>query len=338
MCFIVRDLKGGFMRCFIIHSKNVFYNFAVEEYFVNNFKEPIFLLWKNSPNIMVGRNQNTFSEINQKFCEDNKIDIVRRLSGGGAVYSSEENFQYTLVIDKLEKDKFGFRDLAEPLIGFLKNLGIDAEFTGRNDILIGGKKISGNAQYHFKNILLHHGTILFDVDIDTLTKALTPDITKLTSKGIKSVKSRVTTIKERLDNYDVDKFIDEFMKYNLSLFDENYYKELTENEEIEVLKLKKERWDKKEWNFGKNPKYSSKKKKKFDSGLVEINYEIKLGNISKIKIYGDFFSTVNVIELEEELINEKFEKENLKNILADMNVSNYINGVTNEEFIELIFK
>lgn len=325
------------MRCFINTNTDVFYNFAVEEYFVNNYEESVFIIWKNTPNVMIGRNQNTINEINMDFCEKNNIKIVRRLSGGGAVFSSPENFQYTLIVDKNEIDGHGFKDMAEPLINFLEELGIDAEFTGRNDILIDGKKISGNAQYNYKNILLHHGTILFDVNVDMLTKALTPDPTKLTAKGIKSVKSRITTIKEKLKDYDVDRFMSEFMEYQLNN-KLNYLKELTEEEKDKALKIKKERWDLWDWNFGKNPKFSNLVKRKFDSGLVEINYEVKLAKIEKIKIYGDFFSTLDIVELENLFLNQKFEKENIAEKLKNINISKYINGVNNDEFINLMFE
>jgi lipoate-protein ligase A len=325
------------MRCFINHENDVFYNFAVEEYFVEHYTEPIFILWKNNPNVMVGRNQNTYAEINEEFCKENNIDVVRRLSGGGAVYSSPENFQYTLILDKDEHAQVSFESLAKPLIAFLKTLGIDAEFTGRNDILIDGKKVSGNAQYHNKNILLHHGTILFDVDIDQLTKSLTPDLTKLTAKGIKSIRSRITTIKERLDEeMTVDEFIKAFMNYQLNSSDENYTKALSLHEKKEILKIKENRWDQWSWNYGKNPKFSNTKKKKFDSGLVEINYEVEKGVLSHIKIYGDFFSDLPIEALEEKMIGVDFDKAAIQKKLKDLSVNNYINGITSKDFVQLL--
>lgn len=325
------------MRCFINHENNVFYNFAVEEYFVEHYNEPIFILWKNNPNVMVGRNQNTYAEINEKFCKENNIDVVRRLSGGGAVYSSPENFQYTLILDKDKHDQVSFESLAKPLIAFLETLGINAEFTGRNDILIDGKKVSGNAQYHNKNILLHHGTILFDVDIDQLTKSLTPDLTKLTAKGIKSIKSRITTIKERLaKEMTVDEFIEAFMNYQLKSSDENYAQALSQQEKEEILKIKENRWDQWSWNYGKNPKFSKTKKKKFDSGLVEINYEVEKGLLSDIKIYGDFFSDLPIDSLEEKMIGVEFDETVIKNNLKNIAINDYINGVTSKEFIQLL--
>jgi len=327
------------MRCFINHENDVFYNFAVEEYFVEHYTEPVFILWKNNPNVMVGRNQNTYAEINEEFCKENNIDVVRRLSGGGAVYSSPENFQYTLILDKDEHDQVSFKSLAKPLIAFLETLGIHAEFTGRNDILIDGKKVSGNAQYHNKNILLHHGTILFDVDVDQLTKSLTPDLTKLTAKGIKSIKSRITTIKERLvDEMTVDEFIEAFMEYQLNSTDDNYTKALSLDEKKEILKIKENRWDQWSWNYGKNPKFSKRKKKKFDSGLVEINYEVENGVISKMKIYGDFFGDRPVDLLVEEIIGVEFNKDDLENRIELLEISDYINGICSDEFIALILE
>jgi len=327
------------MRCFINFEKDVFYNFAVEEYFVENYKEPVFILWKNNPNVMVGRNQNTYAEINEEFCKENNIDVVRRLSGGGAVYSSPENFQYTLILDKNQHDQVSFESLAKPLIAFLKTLGINAEFTGRNDILIDGKKVSGNAQYHNKNILLHHGTILFDVDIDQLTKSLTPDITKLTAKGIKSIKSRITTIKERLvEEMTVDEFIEKFMYFQLKSSNDHYTKAVTSDEKKEILKVKENRWDQWAWNYGKNPKFSNKKKKKFDSGLVEINYEVENGVISKMKIYGDFFGNLPIDLLVEKIIGVGFNKNDIEKRIESLEMSDYINGIGSDELIDLILK
>lgn len=327
------------MRCFINHENDVFYNFAVEEYFVESYKEPVFILWKNKPNVMVGRNQNTYAEINEEFCEANNIAVVRRLSGGGAVYSSPENFQYTLILDKNEHAQVSFKSLAKPLIAFLKTLGIHAEFTGRNDILIDGKKVSGNAQYHNKNILLHHGTILFDVDIDQLTKSLTPDLTKLTAKGIKSIKSRITTIKERLvDEMTVDEFIEKFMKFQLEDSKDNYIKPLTRGEKEEILKIKENRWDQWAWNYGKNPKFSNTKKKKFDSGLVEVNYEVENGVLSNIKIYGDFFSDLPIESLEEILIGVSFDEKSIQDKMTKVKMHDYINGITSQDFIQLLTK
>lgn len=325
------------MRCLINNNTDVFYDFAVEEYFINNFEEPVFILWKNKPTVMVGRNQNTYKEVNEKFCKENDIKIVRRLSGGGAIYTSLENLQYTLIVNKNDNKDNSFKSLARPLINFLETLGINARFTGRNDILIEDKKISGNAQYHYKDLLLHHGSILFDVNIDFLTKSLTPDLTKLTSKGIESVKSRVTTIKERLEEgYDVDRFIKEFMNFYLEKNENANYKELTHDEKTKILEYKKERWDSWEWNFGKNPKFSNTKKKKFPSGLVEVNYEVNGGKIKKIKIYGDFFSEKDINELEEKLININLSNEELSDNLKSVNVNEYINGVSNKELIDLI--
>lgn len=325
------------MRCFINHVEDVFFNFAVEEYFVENYNEPVFILWKNKPNVMVGRNQNTYAEINEEFCKENNIAVVRRLSGGGAVYSSPENFQYTLILDKNKNSNVSFESLAKPLIAFLKTLGIDAEFTGRNDILIDGKKVSGNAQYHNKNILLHHGTILFDVDIDQLTKCLTPDLTKLTAKGIKSIRSRISTIKESLSEaMTVDEFIEKFMTFQLENSDDNYRKALTEQEKKAVLKFKEKRWDQWTWNYGKNPKFSNVKKKKFDSGLVEINYEVNNGLISDFKIYGDFFGEMPIEILEDALIGTSFDRPSLEKKTNTIGISKFIKGIDHNDFIQFV--
>lgn len=332
-------IGGEIMRCIINRNEDVFFNFAVEEYFIENYQEPIFILWKNQPNVMVGRNQNTYAEVNEEFCKQNRIKVVRRLSGGGAVYSSPENFQYTLILNKNNHKDISFESLAKPLIAFLKKYDIDAEFTGRNDILIDGKKISGNAQYHHKDILLHHGTILFDVNIDHLTKSLTPDLEKITAKGIKSIRSRITTIKEHLSKpMTVGLFIEKFMNFQLESSEENYYKDLTLDEIDGIEEIMENRWIQWEWNYGKNPKFEQVKKQKFPFGLVEVAFTVKKGRIDGLKIYGDFFGEESIQLLEEAFIGIQFDEASVDDVLKEIKVSRFINGMTSKDFKGLFLK
>ena len=181
------------------------YNTALELYAFNELakKDDVFMLWINEPCIVVGKNQNTREEVNQKFCDDNGIKIVRRVSGGGAVYHDLNNLNYTIISNGRSGEEFDFKSFSQPVIDALASLGVKAEFTGRNDLEIDGRKFCGNAQYVRSGRIMHHGCLMFDVDTTVLTDALKVSKDKIESKGIKSVRSRVTNIKEHLPNQDM---------------------------------------------------------------------------------------------------------------------------------------
>ncbi len=184
------------MKLIINPFRDCYHNIASEEFLCDNFNDEIFLLYINKPSIIIGRNQNAYSEINNKFVSDNNIDLVRRLSGGGAVYHDENNLNFSFIMNKSNKSPHElFKEFTKPIINALNKLGLDAKFTGRNDLTIDDKKFSGNAQFHKKNRTAVHGTILFNSDLSILSKALEASEIKYVDKGIKSVRSRVTNIK-----------------------------------------------------------------------------------------------------------------------------------------------
>ncbi|MDD4343748.1 MAG: lipoate--protein ligase family protein, partial [Eubacteriales bacterium] len=182
-------------------SDNPFFNHAIEEYIIKNIEEDAFILWRNRPSILIGRNQNTLTEIDYEYVRQEKIDVVRRLSGGGTVFNDLGNINFTFITKKAQDGSSlsnGFEKFAFPVIKALQSLGVNAVFTGRNDITIDEKKFSGNAQYHYKDKTLHHGTLLFSGNLERLAKALKSKPLKLQDKGVKSVRSRVTNISEHL--------------------------------------------------------------------------------------------------------------------------------------------
>ncbi len=179
-------------------NTNPYFNLAAEEYMLKEFNEDCFMLWRNEPSIIVGKNQNTLSEINLDYVEMNNIPVVRRLSGGGTVFHDLGNLNFTFIKNGSEENFNNFQKFTLPILKVIKSLNINAEFSGRNDLTIDGKKFSGNAQYNFKNRILHHGTLLFASDITDLSKALQSKPLKFEGKGIKSVLSRVTNISSHL--------------------------------------------------------------------------------------------------------------------------------------------
>ncbi|NLO71508.1 MAG: lipoate--protein ligase family protein, partial [Porphyromonadaceae bacterium] len=191
------------------------YNIALEEYCFKKLvdQDKVFILWINEPAIIVGKHQNTAEEINAEFVKKNGIHVIRRISGGGAVYHDLNNLNYTIISNEEKGADFDFKTFSEPVISTLAELGVKAEFTGRNDIVIDGKKISGNAQAYIKGRVMHHGCLLFDTDLSVLSKALEVSKDKIESRGVKSVRSVVDNILPHLkDKISVDEFADKILE------------------------------------------------------------------------------------------------------------------------------
>ena len=322
-----------------IYNKSLdpYYNMAAEEYLVKNSNDEIFMLWQNDNTIVVGKNQNTLSEINYDYVRDNNINVVRRMSGGGAVFHDLGNINFTFILNS-EDDFSNYQKFTKPIIEFLKTLGITATLSGRNDILIDEKKISGNAQYMYKGRIMHHGTLLFSSQSDKLAASLKVSEEKIKSKGIKSVKSRVTNISEHLkEKMSAQDFIERLSAFMLQNGDIKADYDLEQNHnEIEVLKNEKyATWD---WNFGYSPKYSFTKKERFPSGEIEICMSVASnGIIEDVKIFGDFFSKNEISDLENLICGHHHEVNELKTVIKTISVSDYISGITDTDLINILF-
>ena len=196
------------MKLLILKSKDPYLNLAIEEYLFRNTTDDIFMLWQNEPTVVIGKNQNVYAEINREYTKEHNIKIARRITGGGAVYHDLGNVNYTFISSR-NKEGIDFKYFTAPIIDALKAIGVNAELSGRNDITVNCKKISGNAQYSTDTRTLHHGTLLFDSDLSVLSSALNVDEEKIRSKAISSTRSRVINIKDLiLENYKTDEFID----------------------------------------------------------------------------------------------------------------------------------
>ncbi len=231
------------MQFLVNKSTNPFFNLALEEYLLKNvdIREDYFILWQNEPTIVIGKHQNTLKEINMNFVKDNNINVVRRNSGGGAVYHDLGNINFTFITKYDEKHLLDFKTFTNPVVYSLGKLNVKAELAGRNDILIDGRKISGNSQHIYKDRFLHHGTLLFNSELENLVKALNVDNDKILSKGIESIKSRVTNIKEHVKE---DIFMEKFKEIlieNIFIWNKSSLKEynLTSDYINEIEKLMK---------------------------------------------------------------------------------------------------
>lgn len=305
---------------------NPYFNLAMEEYFLKNFCDDIFILWRNEPSIIVGKNQNTLSEINIEYVKENNIPVVRRQSGGGAVFHDLGNINFTFIAN----DKKGFSDFkrfTQPIINLLRTLDIDATFSGRNDLLIDGKKFSGNAQYNYKNRVMHHGTLLFSSQISDLSNALKVNPIKFEGKGIKSVKSRVTNIREHLKkDISILEFKDLIINYLLNTNSNNKTYDLTNDDIDNIWLLANNKYNSWEWNFGNSPKYSLTNQLKYPGGNVEFNLNVEKGIIKNIKFFGDFFGESDVSYIENLLVGIKHDEDSIKDALNLIDINNYFLG------------
>ena len=302
---------------------NAYFNLAMEEYFLKNCNKDIFLLWRNENAIIVGKNQNTLSEINYDYVKNNNIKVVRRQSGGGAVFHDLGNINFTFI--SCNDNSFSdFKRFTMPIIDALKELGIEAEFSGRNDLLINNQKFSGNAQYNYKNKVMHHGTLLFSSEINDLSNALKVKPLKFEGKGVKSVKSRVTNISSHLKKeMSVLEFKDYLMNFINKRDEKSHFYELSDEDIKNINKLVEEKYSTWEWNFGNSPKYSLNNELKYPGGNVEFNLDVKDGIIKNIKFFGDFFGKEDVSFIEDELKNIKHSEDSIKAALKDINIDNY---------------
>jgi len=321
-------------------SQDPYYNLASEEYVMNSFNEDekYLMLWQNRPSIIIGKHQNTIEEINREFVQANNIAIVRRLSGGGAVYHDLGNLNFTFIVKVPNTSlEFDFKKFTEPVVAALNQMEIPAEFNSRNDLSIEGKKISGNAQYIRKGKCLHHGTLLFNTNLDQLVMALRVSSDKIESKGIKSIRSRVTNIYPYLKKpYTIEDFknllLDQFRLKNGKI--ESIY--FNDNDRKQIEKLVRTKYQTWEWNYGESPFFTIKKTQRFDFGKVEAWLDINEGIIKKCKFYGDFFGRDDKEDIEEKLIGCRYERNEITLRMNDIDIENYFYGLNKDQFINLL--
>lgn len=323
------------------YSNNPMYNLAFEEYCFKNLPsdDDYVILWINEPAIIIGKNQNTIEEVNSQYVEENNIHVVRRVTGGGAVYHDLGNLNFSIITNTGGTKVIDFKKYNIPIMKALEKLGIQCEFSGRNDITIDGKKFSGIAQSISKERVLNHGTLLFDTKLDVLSKALNVKQDKIESKGIKSVKSRVTNIKPYLEeDITIEEFRNLLLKYIFEMENSVPTKyELRDEEKEGINKLYKERYSTWEWNYGYSPEFNFSNYKRFPFGSVDIRLHIKNGKIKDCKIFGDFFGTKDVKELEDKIKGLKYEKNSLREELKNVDLSGYFGKMEIDELMELLF-
>ncbi len=321
-----------------VHTTDPAFNLALEEYVFTEMSRDreYFLTWRNDNAIIIGRHQNTRAEINAQFVRERNIKVVRRLSGGGAVYHDLGNLNFTFITDAQPGQKVDLGRFCQPIADVLCTLGANAVVDGRNDILIDGKKVSGNAQYVRQGRILHHGTILFDSDMSVLGQALQPDPMKVQSKGVKSVRSRVTNVRPCLQE---DMTLEQFREaLAQTLLSGNFIRyELTEEDIGAIERIRSERYGKPEWNYGFCEENALVRKMRLSGcGTVEARICLDGDTISGLAFYGDYFSTRPTEELAELLKGIRLLAPSLEEALEPLDAGDYITGMTNEKLVMLL--
>lgn len=314
-------------------------NLALEEYIVRKFsaENDYLLFYINEPSIIIGKNQITIEEVNQRYIDNNNIHVVRRVSGGGAVYHDFGNLNFSFITNHDITKMHNFKKFTEPVIKVLNDLGLDAELKGRNDILVGDKKISGTAQFSTGKRMISHGTLLFNTDLDEVVNALHVKPSKLESKGHKSVRSRVTNISDFLQEpMTIEEFRALLLKglYSESEDLETYL--LTEEELEAVHALKDEKYDAWKWNYGRAPKFNIQHNKRFTVGEVDVRIFVEKGLIKEVHIFGDFFGRDAVEDIENLLLGIPYDKPSIAEALKDVEVSNYFGALEKEDFLNFL--
>jgi len=319
------------MLIFRNYNTDPYLNLALEECLLAKSGQDCFMLWRNRPSIIIGRNQNTAEEINAEFVRSRDIAVVRRLSGGGAVYHDLGNLNFTFIANDT-KNSFDFFRFA-----VLRKLGVRAEYSGRNDLTIAGQKFSGNAQYVQGNKVLHHGTLLYDSDLLVLQDALQIKPEKYESKGIKSVASRITNISSHLPKpWTIDEFATMIIEHIKNTYVGAEMSEITPADYAIAHDLVAAKYGEWKWNYGKSSPYNFQNKLRFSSGMVECRLFVEQGMICTAKIYGDFFGNKDIEEIETILVGVRHNYSDICHSLLKVDLAQYFAGIDREEIIKVL--
>ncbi|AXF57614.1 lipoate--protein ligase [Salicibibacter kimchii] len=315
-------------------------NLAIEEYILKNFKEAdmYLLFYVNEPSIIIGKNQNTIEEVNTDYVEENNLHVIRRLSGGGAVYHDLGNLNFSFISEDDGNSFSDFQTFTAPVVTALQQMGVPAELSGRNDLQANGYKISGNAQFASRGRMFSHGTLMLDSELENVVSALNVSDEKIRSKGIKSIRSRVANINDFLENKIAMETFKETLLHHLFEGDSTFERyNLTDDDWKHIMEISENRYRKWDWNYGKSPKYDVKKSKKFDAGLVDFRFKVQKGIIADTAIYGDFFGTGDVEDIESRLNGTKYEPKAIANALEDVDTQTYFGPIAKADILDLLY-
>lgn len=314
-------------------------NLALEEYIFRQLPENNYLLFYiNEPSIIIGKNQNTVEEINAEYVKQQGIHVVRRMSGGGAVYHDLGNLNFSFIMKDDGSSFHNFKKFTEPVVAALKELGVEAELSGRNDIQVGERKISGNAQFHSRGKIISHGTLLFNSEMDNVSSALKVNAEKYVSKSTKSVRSRVANITEFLkEPLTIEQFRVKILHSIFAGLDEIPTYKLTDEDWKKVYQLADERYRSWEWNYGRSPEFNMQQRKRIEgAGTFDVRLNVQDGIIKEAAIYGDFFGRGDRNEVAEQLVGARYDEQALRELSSSIDLAYYFGPITLEDWMNLL--
>lgn len=317
-------------------------NLAIEEYALRHLPledDSYLLFYINAPSIIIGKHQNTIEEINAEYVKENGIQVVRRLSGGGAVYHDLGNLNFSFITKDDGQSFHNFRKFTEPVVEALRSFGVNAEMTGRNDLQVGEQKISGNAQFATRGRMFSHGTLMFNLNLEDVQASLHANPEKFKSKSTKSVRSRVANIIDFLDRkMTIEEFRSELLRHIFGMDPKDVPQyNLTETDWDKIREISEQRYKNWDWNYGLSPESNVKHAKKFPVGIIDLRMDIKDGHIQGIKIYGDFFGVGDVTDIEDKLKGVRYEENDVRAALSGIDVKHYFGNLEMDDFIGLVF-
>jgi lipoate-protein ligase A len=326
------------MLCIRNDITDPYFNIAAEEYFLLESDREYFLLYTNEPSVIIGKHQNAYAEINYDFIRENNIKVVRRISGGGAVWHDQGNLNFSFIRNGREGELVNFRRHMQPVLDFLTKLGLKAGFEGKNSIVVNGYKISGNAEHVFKNRILHHGTLLFNTNLTNLAEALQVDSQKYFDRAVKSVRSNTTNIADQLNiKMNINEFGNKFFQFIVAgdpgskiICMENF-----DNQKIKLLADNK--YSKWEWNFGYSPPYKLDRMADISGFDLGIFMQVEKAHIIKITISGNLLEPSLRKKLESALTGRKHEESTIIGILKNDEFSGVYDRIDPQKWIKVFF-
>lgn len=266
-----------------------FFNIAAEEYLLKHLQDEVLMFWQSTDSVILGKHQNTLKEVNLEYVNQHHIPVIRRISGGGTVFHDLGNINYTLITQgEKQENLVDFRKFTLPVIGFLKQFGLESQFEGKNNLTISGKKFSGNSAHVFKNRVMHHGTFLFETKLDVLDNIINPNQSGVRDKSIESIQATVTNISDHLkEKISLRDFKNQMTDFFMNYFGITSRQSLTGAMIDEIQKLADEKYHDWSWNYGYSPKYRFRNELRTETGLLQVEMEVKEGLITAIELFLD---------------------------------------------------
>ncbi len=320
------------------HSTDPHFNLAMEEHLFNEMDptQNYLMLWQNDNSVIIGRFQNTAAELNAPFVQQHKVNVVRRLSGGGAVYHDLGNLNFTFIRSEENLEKFDFAFFTKPLVDTLASFGVRAELSGRNDVTVDGRKFSGNAQYAKRGRIMHHGTIMFSSDLTVLSSALNVGGDKLQSKAVASVRSRVANLCEFITDAGLPELKAAFLQ-QMDKTEGVVQREFSADDVAAAKKLQAEKYDLWDWNYGASPPYTVQKSRRVEGcGRIEAYLQIEKGRITSFATHGDYFGREDIAPLAARLCGVRAEKGDVLAALEGLDVGDFYRNLTAEALADII--